>query len=438
MDESDPYEQFEPGDDAPELDEPENRLHINELHPLIAEAVREPWRARDFHEAVIAAWTALRDRLRERLGSNADGMDLIEEIYGAREGRREGEPRLPLTDFDSETTRSMHHGLVNLLRGIVLYVRNPEQHDQSFVASDKEAAFERLALLSLCARHVDARTESISVEDALGELGQERFADTLDARAELIDAVPAARHAAFASALAAAAAIAVEELDTQLTSRCRTVYRQLSQRVSAAGRTHVLVQMAREVDRLVSRDETLDAAIPLVTPPLYERLATRNQRKVAARILDDVAAGARTTGPRAGVFHRDASRIFPSLSREDRDHFIRLTEAALRDDDSQRRTYGTWLVAWTSRHLDVAEMERLTEAVAVAVAAGHADVVSELERRMRGGTPYRFRTALRAQLQAVRPRTLEGKAQVAEALELIPQPVLRVRRVRSAAERPMR
>lgn len=96
MEELDPHEDYDPYDDAPGIDQPENRLHFDELHPLVQDAVRAAWDERDYHEAVIAAYTAVRNRLRERFGSNADGIDLVEEIYGQGRGK-DDPPRLPLT-----------------------------------------------------------------------------------------------------------------------------------------------------------------------------------------------------------------------------------------------------------------------------------------------------------------------------------------------------
>jgi hypothetical protein len=64
-------------DEVPDIDEPYDVLRLDELHPLVVGAAQNGWEANDFHEAVIAAWTTLRDRLRERLGSDADGIELI-------------------------------------------------------------------------------------------------------------------------------------------------------------------------------------------------------------------------------------------------------------------------------------------------------------------------------------------------------------------------
>jgi uncharacterized protein (TIGR02391 family) len=432
MEERDPYDIYDPIDDAPGPDEPENRLHFNELHPLIQEAAHEAWEAGDYHEAVIAAWHALRDRLRARLGSDADGDRLIRQINERAEGG--DPPRLPLTDYDSETTRGMHNGLVSLLSGIVSYVRNPEQHEESFVRDDKIGALERLALLSLCARHVDVRTETVAADDALDELRQERFPDSTETRAELVVSVRGHERLAFARSLAEAARQATADGDTELATRCRNTFRQLTQHLDELGRDYVLTEVARDLDRLVSRDESLDLAIRLLTPTTFARLSSRNQQKVADRVLEDVEEGARTRAPRRGIFHRDAPRLFPALSPDDRHEFVRLVESAVRGDDPQRRTYGAWLASWISRSLNEAEMDRLALALAETIASGRSEIAAELERRRRA-LGYGFRRSLDEQLAQVRATSPETEAEVEAVRELL-APIARVRRVRSADERP--
>jgi hypothetical protein len=50
---------------------------------------------------------------RQRLGApELDGVNLVDRIG-------ESDPRLPLTDFVTESDINMHKGLVNILRGVV-------------------------------------------------------------------------------------------------------------------------------------------------------------------------------------------------------------------------------------------------------------------------------------------------------------------------------
>lgn len=434
MDERDSYDIYDPMDDAPGPDEPENRLHFDELHPLVQEAAQEVWREANYHEAVIASWHALRDRLRTRLASDADGDRLIRQINERDENG--GPPRLPLTDYDSETARGMHNGLVSLLSGIVGYVRNPEQHEQSVVSDDKVGAFERLALISLCARHVDGRSEAVSAAEALDELGQDRFPDSAEARMELISAVRGHERLGFARGLVAAARQAETNDEDDVARRHRTAFRQLTQHLDDLGRRHVLTEVARDLDRLVSRDDSLDLAIRLLTPATFSRLTVRNQEKVVDRIREDIEVGARTRRRQRGEFHRDAPRLFAALSVDDRREVVRLIGDAIRDEDPQRRTYGTWMASWISRSLMDGESQSLARALAEAIANGRSEIAAELERRRRA-LAHGFRRELDQQLAAVESVSAEAEAELQAVRELL-APIFRVRRIRSIEERSAR
>jgi hypothetical protein len=144
----------------------------------------------------------------------------------------------------------------------------------------------------------------------------------------------------------------------------------------------------------------------------------------------------RTRGPQRGVFHRDAPRIFPALERDDRNEFVRLVEVALRDDNPQRRTYGTWLTIWMSRSLTPKETTLLARAIAQEISRGSGEIVTELERRLRGAAPYTFRKVLLEHLEEVEAETAEAEAELQAARELLETPKLQVRRIRSVDERP--
>ena len=104
-------------------------LMLHDLHPLIARAADPHWADMDYAAAVRAAWFALRDELRVKLDVDLDGTKLMDAIG-------EGRPRLLLTDFSNETEENMHRGVVRILVGLVLYVRNPMMHDSKLPHGD--------------------------------------------------------------------------------------------------------------------------------------------------------------------------------------------------------------------------------------------------------------------------------------------------------------
>jgi uncharacterized protein (TIGR02391 family) len=187
------------------------------LHPLVRDAAQDCWDREDFPGAVKTAWMALRDEIRTRTGKpDLDNVELIDGGIG------ETNPRLPLTDYVTETDKNMHRGLVNFLRGIAFYVRHPEAHETESPVKDREGALERLAVMSLCARHVVAAAAPTAIEDAVAELQQTRFPRRREAYADLLRRIPPRRHREFASKVLAAAAEAyVNESEAlRLWRRC--------------------------------------------------------------------------------------------------------------------------------------------------------------------------------------------------------------------------
>jgi uncharacterized protein (TIGR02391 family) len=152
--------------------DPDAVLALSELQPLIRNAAKPHWERGDYAQAVRAGWFALRDLLRDKLSEpGLDGVDLVNAI-----GETADPPRLPMTDCVTETEKNIHRGVVNLLRGVVFYIRNPQAHEtESPVTNHRIGAFECLALMSTCARFAASAARPTAVEDALVELAQPHF-----------------------------------------------------------------------------------------------------------------------------------------------------------------------------------------------------------------------------------------------------------------------
>lgn len=111
--------------DVPPVWTEEECLPLDHLHPLVHDAARQHLDQDEAGEAIHAAWAALRDLLRSRLGSTKDGAALVEEIGPAKAAR------LNLTPNRTESQRNQHEGIRHILRGLVAYARNPIAHDSS-------------------------------------------------------------------------------------------------------------------------------------------------------------------------------------------------------------------------------------------------------------------------------------------------------------------
>lgn len=261
--------------DGPDYDEPLNRVHFDDLNPLIREAARDDWERRDYRNAIKNGWNALRDEIRRRLGvPGADGVDLINRIG-------ETEPNLALTDYATETDRDMHRGLVNFLRGIAFYIRNPEMHETtSPVADDKDGALSRLIVMSLCADHVVTAALPTAIEDSVRELKQPRFQRKRRAYQDLLSRVPARRRSEFMRRLLDETVEAFKSGDQAVVALADAF------RLAVLSEPTDAASAAVEVNKLVAADETLVAAALLATPEMFSELEERHQLKLADFLID--------------------------------------------------------------------------------------------------------------------------------------------------------
>jgi uncharacterized protein (TIGR02391 family) len=256
-------------------------VELRELHPLVATSAAEPWSRADYAEAVRRAWYGLRDLLRDRLGEpQLDGSDLVNAI-----GEDKPPIRLPMTEYLTTTERNMHRGVVNFLRGVVYYVRNPDAHEGGAIdRSDRVGALERLAVMSLCARHVDTAAPPAAVEDAITELLQPRFPMDTESLRDLVSTIPLRRRAELASAVLKSARDADQSNDDDLVEKLSRFYPII---FSTSGwEESLLVDATRDLEALVANDATLGVAVMLMPLRVIPRFKMRNQTKVAKFLVE--------------------------------------------------------------------------------------------------------------------------------------------------------
>jgi uncharacterized protein (TIGR02391 family) len=326
--------------DYPDFDDPPNRLHFDELHPLIRDAARESWSRRDYPKAVNDAWLALRDDIRQRTGrTDLDGVELINEGIG------ETNPKLPLTDCLTETDRNMHRGLVNFLRGIVFYVRHPEAHESvSPVAGDREGALERLSVMSLCARALEGTAPPTVLDDALSELTQPRFPRRRpDGYADLLRRVPERRHAELASRLLEAA---LKETDDDIFDSLARMYRYTI--VQSPDESLASVS-AVELGRLIADDNTLEVGTLLLTPNAASRLEDSYKWKVHELLLEQVKALPPSDGQSPSPLINAVVRLVPNMKQERRKEMLDAFADGIADNDHSR---AIWTFVVVGRFLD--------------------------------------------------------------------------------------
>jgi uncharacterized protein (TIGR02391 family) len=356
------------------FDTGEFRLHFDALHPLIAESAATAWVDGDYPAAVKAAWFALRDLARQRLDEpNLDGVQLMERIGDT-------DPRLPLTEMANDTERDMHRGVWRFLAGTAFYIRNPEMHQSvSPIHEDRVGAFERLVVMSICARHLDAASSPVSVDEAVAEASQVRFPNTIDAADDLVHSVSTGQRTQLVEGLMDALAVAALAGDEQQAITLRLVYQRALHRL---GPDDAPVRIAAgRCERWVADDSTLGLAILMLTSTTYGLLKRRHQDKVAFRLIEDIKAGIFDgEGVSGAQFEVEIGTIFDGMPAQHRTGVLRAVVSRL-VGTPEEQAYGTRLVSrlcWVLQREEAAMLASPIASVLLVERASEAKAYVEL------------------------------------------------------------
>lgn len=119
------------------------------LHPLILEHAYPQFRDGHLRNAVLDAFIAVFNLIRERAALQLDGVELVGRVFSL------AEPRLVVSELATESGRSDQKGFMQLLQGAYLGVRNPKAHSLRNDL-DPASAAQYLVFASLLARRVEA------------------------------------------------------------------------------------------------------------------------------------------------------------------------------------------------------------------------------------------------------------------------------------------
>ena len=126
----------------------ERRVHSDVLKFCRAELVQDNY----FH-AVFEATKSVADKIRQLSGLTSDGAGLVDDAFGIPSG---GNPRVAFNSLVTETEKSEHRGLMNLLKGLFGTFRNTTAHAPKIHwPIDEQDALDILALASLLHRRLD-------------------------------------------------------------------------------------------------------------------------------------------------------------------------------------------------------------------------------------------------------------------------------------------
>jgi uncharacterized protein (TIGR02391 family) len=142
----------------------------------------------NFFHAVFEAAQSVADKIREKSGLTTDGARLVDEAFGFKAGSH---PVLALNTLQTETEKSEHRGLTNLLKGVFGTLRNTTAHAPKIkrIITEQDA-FDMLTLTSLLHRRLDETVRTTTTSQAQRSMAASKSRVCAESRQPLAGASP--------------------------------------------------------------------------------------------------------------------------------------------------------------------------------------------------------------------------------------------------------
>lgn len=138
-----------------------SELQRRAVHSDVLQFCRAELLQENFFHAVLEATKSVAEKIRRRTGLQGDGASLVDDAFGKGSSAH---PLLAFNTLRTDSERSEHAGLMNLLKGALGTFRNPTAHAPkiSWGVNERDA-LEALTLLSMLHRRLD---EAVSARPA--------------------------------------------------------------------------------------------------------------------------------------------------------------------------------------------------------------------------------------------------------------------------------
>jgi uncharacterized protein (TIGR02391 family) len=124
------------------------------VHGDVMKFCRSELLQKNYFHAVFEATKSVADKIRSKTGLTADGADLVDQAFGSGKA---GMPFVAFNTQQTETERSEHIGLMNLMKGMFGAFRNVTAHAPKITWSMTEQdALDLLTIASFLHRRLDA------------------------------------------------------------------------------------------------------------------------------------------------------------------------------------------------------------------------------------------------------------------------------------------
>lgn len=129
-------------------------LRRRSVHPDVLAFCRAELLQSNYFHAVFEATKSVADKIRAKSGLTGDGSELVDQAFGMGKA---GLPFLAFNSLQSETERSEHKGLMNLMKGMFGAFRNVTAHAPKITwPISEQDALDLLTIASLLHRRLDA------------------------------------------------------------------------------------------------------------------------------------------------------------------------------------------------------------------------------------------------------------------------------------------
>jgi uncharacterized protein (TIGR02391 family) len=126
-------------------------LQRRAVHPDVLRFCKMELLQDNYFHAVLEATKSVAEKIRQKSNLISDGADLVDEAFGLKNG-----PKLAFNTLQTESERSEHIGLMNLMKGLIGLFRNPTAHTPKIVWSmNEQDALDLLTMVSFIHRRLD-------------------------------------------------------------------------------------------------------------------------------------------------------------------------------------------------------------------------------------------------------------------------------------------
>ncbi len=233
------------------------------------EAIASSYDSGNFTHAILEAIHYLSTVLRDRSGTDGDGVTLVDQALGG------DAPKLRVNAFQSESERNIQRGIEQLLRGVYLAIRNPRSHEQ-FKDSQQDAD-PIIYFLDYILRILNASREAFTLEEFIKSIADPEFVESKRYAELLVGEVPANRRGDALSAV-------FKVRNTVDVRKLRYLVSTLLSLLSDPQITQYLSVVSEEL-RMAGDDKDIRTALQMLTPELWPRIAETARLRVENKLI---------------------------------------------------------------------------------------------------------------------------------------------------------